>query len=230
MPTESRARDGDVEMATVTAVSLVKTSYRPIEAALRWSGLWAQEARILEVMAEREMPDLSEFPEWPSLLLHAERICDAIINKDLSCGINVLASKPQPAIRHVDLRAWMEKFYPEERPAFLFEKIRMNSVTPIETERQRSPGAGADASLVSSEGAASTNPLSLRAETTYLNIIGAMLELTMGRTLQGQPVSVYRTQEALIAALVEANGTKLGIAQRTLERKFAEAKRRLLQS
>jgi hypothetical protein len=214
-------------MATVTAVSLVKANYRPIEAALRWSGLWAQEHQILEVMAAREMPNPSEFPEWPSLLLHAERICDAIINKDLSCGINVLASKPQPSIRHVDLRAWMERFYPEERPAFLFERIHLSAMTPIEAERQRSPGAGADASP---DGAVSTNPLSLRAETTYLNIIGAMLELTLGRTLQGQPVSIYRTQEALIAALVESNGTKLGIAQRTLERKFAEAKRRLLQS
>lgn len=215
-------------MATATTAPLVKASYRPIEAALRWSGLWDQESRILEILGQREIPDQSEFPEWPSLLLYAERICDAITNKDLAYSINLLTSCPQPAIRHVDLRRWIETFYPEERPAFLFDKVSLNACKTTGAERQNGSEAGSESSPHS--GTLAQSALSLRAETTYLNIIGAMLELTLGRTLQGQPVSVYRTQEALIAALVETNGSKLGIAQRTLERKFAEAKRRLLQS
>jgi hypothetical protein len=217
-------------MATVIMVPLVKANYRPIEAALRWSGLWDQEPRILTVLGDREMPESVDFPEWPSLLLNAERILDAITNKDLPCGMNFLASRPQPAIRHVDLRAWIERFYPEERPAFLFDKAPLNTSKLIGTER-RSILVRAHSEMEDNDRhSLGANELSLRAETTYLNIIGAMLELTLGRTLQGQPSSVYRTQEALIAALVESNGAKLGIAQRTLERKFAEAKRRLQQS
>jgi len=217
-------------MATVISVPLVKANYRPIEAALRWSGLWDQEPRILTALGDKEMPDPIDFPEWPSLLLNAERILDAITNKDLPCGINFLASRPQPAIRHVDLRAWMEKFYPEERPAFLFERTPLSPSKLVGTE-QRSILIKAPSEIEANDRhSMAANELSLRAETTYLNIIGAMLELTLGRTHQGQPTSVYRTQEALIAALVESNGAKLGIAQRTLERKFAEAKRRLLQS
>lgn len=217
-------------MATVILVPLVKANYRPIEAALRWSGLWAQEPRILANLGDREMPEPPDFPEWPSLLLNAERILDAITNKDLSCGINLLASRPQPAIRHVDLRAWMERFYPEERPAFLFDRTPLSTSKLIGTERRNTLVRAPSEIEANDRHSMEANELSLRAETTYLNIIGAMLELTLGRTLQGQPTSVYRTQEALIAALVESNGAKLGIAQRTLERKFAEAKRRLLQS
>ena len=230
MPLSANAARAGKRMATVILVPLVKANYRPIEAALRWSGLLDQELHILTVLGDREMPESIDFPEWPSLLLNAERILDAVTNKDLPCGINFLASRPQPAIRHVDLRAWMERFYPEERPAFLFDKTPLNTSKLIATERRSTLSRAPSEIAVDDRHSMEANELSLRAETTYLNIIGAMLELTLGRTLQGQPASVYRTQEALIAALVESNGAKLGIAQRTLERKFAEAKRRLLQS
>lgn len=64
-----------------------------------------------------------------------------------------------------------------------------------------------------------------RAETTFLNIIGAMLGLMLGKTPAGRPQSLYEDQVAVISALLANYGGKPGISQRTLEEKFAAGKR-----
>lgn len=69
-----------------------------------------------------------------------------------------------------------------------------------------------------------------RAETTYLNIIGAMLTLMLGKTPKtptGEPQSIFDNQSVIIAALLEHFDKKPGISARTLEDKFAAAKRSL---
>ena len=42
-----------------------KTNYRPIEAAIRWSGLLRFERRILATLGRRPLPEATEFPRWP---------------------------------------------------------------------------------------------------------------------------------------------------------------------
>ena len=69
-----------------------------------------------------------------------------------------------------------------------------------------------------------------RAETTYLNIIGAMLALMLGKSPAGKPQSVFDNQAAIIAALLGHHKGKPGISARTLEDKFAAAKRSLTAS
>lgn len=70
-------------------------------------------------------------------------------------------------------------------------------------------------------------PLASRAETTYLNIIGGLLALMLGKSPAGNPQSVFDNQAAIISALLAHHADKPGIAQRTLEEKFAAAKRSL---
>lgn len=70
-------------------------------------------------------------------------------------------------------------------------------------------------------------PLEAKERTTYLNIIGAMLGLMLGRSKGGQRHSVYETQAAIIDALNAHYGDKSGISKRTLEQKFKEAKQNL---
>jgi hypothetical protein len=67
----------------------------------------------------------------------------------------------------------------------------------------------------------------LRSETTYLNIIGAMLDIVLGKSPAGQKHSIYDNQSAVISALLAYHDGKQGIASRTLEQKFADAKRSL---
>lgn len=70
-------------------------------------------------------------------------------------------------------------------------------------------------------------PLPPRAELTYLNIIGGLLELMLGKTPSGKSQSAYEDQAAIISALLVHHKGKSGIAKRTLEEKFAAAKRSL---
>jgi hypothetical protein len=66
-----------------------------------------------------------------------------------------------------------------------------------------------------------------RAEATYLTIIGAMLELMLGKSDGGRAHSIYSSQAAIIEALIAHNPNAPGIAKSTLEGKFAEARRHL---
>lgn len=235
---------------------LSKVTYRPIEAAIRWSGLTQYEAHILEVLNGRRLPESDEFPEWPRLRLNAERIYDGIVNKDLRVAISGIATidevdieDPNFSVRHLDLKAWMSRFYPDERPPFLFSRLERHTYPFMSVEaaqalflerdalrlrieqreqevgklRQRLRAANARVTLLP-EG---DNGLSARSETAYLNIIGALLDLLLGLSPSGQPYSSFRTQEAIITALIATHPGRLGLAERTLEAKFAAARRAL---
>jgi hypothetical protein len=70
-------------------------------------------------------------------------------------------------------------------------------------------------------------PPSKREESTLLNIIGGMLALMLGKTPAGKPHSVFESQASIINALLAEQPGKSGIAERTLQDKFAAAKRSL---
>lgn len=81
-------------------------------------------------------------------------------------------------------------------------------------EFSSSPSAVADAQ--------SAKPVAARAETTYLNIIGALLELVLNHR-QGRD-----SEAAVIRELVKNYGDKQGISESNLQKKFPAAKRSLL--
>ena len=88
------------------------------------------ESRILHVIGDKPIPDRQDFPRWPMLCLNTERIFDAIRNGDLSFGKNGITSNdpmqfddPDLTVRHVDLKLWMSHFYPDQKPAFLFDVV-----------------------------------------------------------------------------------------------------------
>lgn len=49
--------------------ALEKPFYKPIEAALRWCNLIAQEEVILRAVGEAVIPTPSMFPQWPCWVL-----------------------------------------------------------------------------------------------------------------------------------------------------------------
>ncbi|MGH8301764.1 MAG: hypothetical protein ACRET5_09900 [Steroidobacteraceae bacterium] len=238
------------------ASPLSKVTYRPIEAAIRWSGLTQYEVQILEGLNGRRLPEPEEFPQWPKLKLNAERIHDGIVNKELRVALNGVtitdggnADDPNLALRHLDLKAWMSRFYPEERPPFLFSRLErhthpfmsLEAVQALflerdalrlrieqreqEIQRLRTQRRATNSKLTVAPEADSA--LSPRSETTYLHIIGAFLGLVLGQSPAGQPYSSFRTQEAIITTLIALHGERLGITERTLQAKFAVAKRAL---
>ena len=226
---------------------ILKVAYSPMEAAIRWSELSQQEER--EILGGHE-PNPTASARWTEVQLNLERILDGVRNQELPATIDGAPLNPgttvddsHPRIRHVDLRSWVTRYYPEHRPTFLFGSLEsmLKTTVPIEAvnvllvERDalraqvqryldelrllRTRQSGGTLSGKSELGA--------RAEATYLHILGSMLALMLGETPTGQRYSRFRSQESIITAMVAENGKLLGISERTLEQKFAAARRAL---
>lgn len=160
-----------------------------------------------------------------------------------------------PERRHVSrehLKAWIAKEHPADKPAFLFDEVERKTHSSINADTFRALQADRDAARAELEKAKARaadtiremeamrgerdslraivekmNAPGERAETTYLNIIGALLGLMLGKSPSGQKLSSYDNQAAIISALLAHHEGKPGIAARTLEEKFAEANRSL---
>ena len=255
----SRDNGGFLRMyATQSCNPYAKVFYRPVDAAIRWCNLMAYETQILEV-AWRSLPTLgSTFPQWPCLHANTEKIFDAIQHGELpyGClGIPVANGTHvdclQITIRHTDLKLWMSRFHPEQRPAFLFEQsldqhgaISIGTYLALQADRdalqlQVKNIETAYQQLLNELEAVgleranihhllkANSKVSDRSETAYLHIIGAMVSLFLDHSPSGKPLSVFQSQAAIVDALTAHHKNLSGISKRTLDEKFAAAKRSL---
>lgn len=219
-----------------------------------------KQAILRAIPSPRRLPMTLDLPGWVGLRLCTERIYDAIFNGELSFGRDgitlndkALWDSPDLTVRHLDLKRWIRHHYPEERPAFLFSH-RERIVHPIITleagqamlvERQalkveltqcrhQFQALQDQHQLLSKqiEATPACNECSItdRAEATYLHVIGAMLDLMLGQSPAGTSYSSFRTQEAIVSALVAHHGGVMGITERTLNGKFAQARRKVRSS
>ena len=160
-----------------------------------------------------------------------------------------------PEWRHVtrqNLKEWIAREFPADKPEFLFDEVERKTHSAINADAFRALQADRDAVRVELEKTkaraadtlveinamrgerdslrAMVDKMSApgdRAETTYLNIIGGLLTLMLGKSPAGKAQSVFDNQTAIIAALLGHHDGKPGISARTLEEKFAAAKRSL---
>lgn len=164
-----------------------------------------------------------------------------------------------PERRHVkreNLKAWIAKEFPDDKPDFLFDKIEKNTHSAINSQAFQTLQADRDAKttelvkakeraqqilserddlLVERDALkscidkmeAESRTINQRSETTYLNIIGAMLNLMLSSSPAGKKHSVFDNQAAIISVLLGYYGDRPGISDRTLEAKFSEAKKSL---
>jgi hypothetical protein len=159
--------------------------------------------------------------------------------------------------RHVSrqhLKDWIAATFPTDKPEFLFDAVERNVHPAISVEAFQALQADRHALEAKLETARDEyrklrderNQLSgdlqalqeqtqhpklpgPRSETTYLNIIGAMLAVMLNKNSAGKANSVFENQSAVISNIVAHYGAKPGISQRNLEEKFSEAKRSLSQ-
>jgi hypothetical protein len=82
-------------------------------------------------------------------------------------------------------------------------------------------------SVLDDPSSSNDKPLGRREETTLLNIAGGMLGLLLGQSPAGKPLSVFKSQAAVIDALIATYPGRPGISKRTLEEKLALARRLL---
>ena len=234
-----------------------KIFYRPLEAALRWCGLIRFESRILHFQHSYPSNLEKQFPQWPCLQSNTLKILDAIGSNELpygQLGISVPPGTPVECalltIRHTDLRYWMSVYYPDQKPSFLFGKNNvpqqagLDSFLALQADRevlqiQIKKSEAAYQELLSELQAVgleredlkkllqANGTVSQRSETTYLRIIGALVNLMLGHSPSGKPHSAFHSQAAIVSALLAHYENVPGITKRTLDEKFAAAKRSL---
>ena len=192
----------------------------------QWPCLQANTEKILDAILHGEIPHGRD-------------------GKTVDAGDHV--ARTRLTVRHTDLREWMAKYHPGSKPAFLFDEIERNAHAAINAESFRALQADRDAARAEFEQArkwgnnivaerdallgerdslrAMVDKMAVpgeRAEATYLNIIGAMLDL-----LRSPRPGREESDAAVIRELIENYSDKPGISKTTLETKFAEARRRL---
>jgi hypothetical protein len=244
--------------ATQSCNPYAKVFYRPVDAAIRWCNLMAYETQILEVAWRYPTMLNTAFPQWPCLHVNTETIFDAVLHGELpyGClGMPVASGTPvdssELTIRHTDLKLWMSRYYPEQRPVFLFEQsiaqagaISIGTYLALQADRDalqlqvrnlvaahqqlvdELKAAGLESENIHHLLKANRN-VSDRSETAYLHIIGAMVSLFLDHSPSGKPHSVFRSQAAIVDALTAHFNNLSGISKRTLDEKFAAAKRSL---
>jgi hypothetical protein len=144
----------------------------------------------------------------------------------------------------------MATYYPDQKPKFLFDDvertthaaINADSFRALQVERdalkaridkaidayqtlrqERDRIEGERASLAAM--VEKMNVPGARAETSYLNIIGGLLGLMLGKSPSGKPQSVFESQGMVISAMLGHFPAKPGISDSNLEKYFAEANR-----
>jgi len=148
----------------------------------------------------------------------------------------------------------MQVYYPDQRPSFLFEsdsdaheKISLGAFLALQADRDillrernalqrqlrdlevdlQALGLEQESlkALVKTQG-----QLSDRSEHTYLQIIGALVNTVLDVSPAGKPLSVFKSQAAIVDALTARHNDIPGLSKRTLDKKFAAANRTLKKS
>lgn len=132
--------------------TLEKLYYRPIEAALRWCNLIGYESQVLAKVGAELLPPTDAFPQWPCLRLNTEKIWAAIQDGELPYGRDGKTVVPGETVRkdritvkHTDLRTWIQKTYPDQKPKFLFDEIERSTHSAINADTFRALQADRDA-------------------------------------------------------------------------------------
>ena len=152
-------------------------------------------------------------------------------------------------VRHIDLKWWMFHHYPDQRPSFLFgklpaenEQISFGTYLTLRADREalevelkasnaalqelleelKSIGLERESlrALVKAQG-----KLSERSETGYQHVIGALLETLLGSSPAGKPNSVFENQAAIVDSITAHYEGTPGLSKRSLDEKFAAARR-----
>ena len=174
--------------------------------------------------------------------------------KDVVHGTQVTPAKR--TVRHLDLREWMRKHAPQSQwPAFLFDEIERSThelctVEAMQIMQAERDAAKADAQKLRAD--AETTGFQIAAlekqiaalnaklqaagapaeqsEKTYLNIIGGLLAVMLGKSPAGKPQSSFDNQGSIISVMLGHYGQIKGMGDSNLEKIMARANKTLKDS
>lgn len=156
-------------------------------------------------------------------------------------------------IRHTDLKWWVLHHHPDQRPEFLFgkpatEQTQINVTTYLTLQADRDAlkirleanesahrtlldelkALGVDQENLSSLVVVQSE-VSERSQIVFHHIIGALLETMLGSSPAGRPNSVFDSQASIVNSIIAHYEGVLGLSKRTLDEKFAAARRSISQ-
>jgi hypothetical protein len=163
-----------------------------------------------------------------------------------------------PERRHVtrqNLKEWIAREFPADKPSFLFDEIERKTHAAFNNDSFLALQADRDAARAELEKAKArateavremdamrgerdslramvdkANAPGGRSEKTYLNIIGGLLALMIGKSPAGKPQSSFENQGAIISAMLGHYGHIKGMGDSNLEKIMAEANKTLKDS
>ncbi|AHZ77147.1 MULTISPECIES: hypothetical protein [Pseudomonas] len=158
------------------------------------------------------------------------------------------------SIRRTDLRVWSALNHPEDKPEFLFPKntdhlecVNLNVFMAVQAERDfyareyekmhqafdslaKEMAAYKEQEHELAAQLEGVGPASETSTKVHHTIIGALLAVMLEKSKSGQPRSIYKTQSAVVDAITTLFPGVAGLSKRTLDRKFAQARRRIAQA
>nr|WP_247733734.1 ATP-binding protein [Thauera aromatica] len=163
-----------------------------------------------------------------------------------------------PERRHVtrqNLKEWIAREFPSDKPAFLFDEIERKTHAAINADAYRALQADCAAALSELEKAKARAADAIRkmddmrgecdslramvdkasapggrSEKTYLNIIGGLLALMLGKSPSDKSQSSFENQGAVISAMLAHYGHIKGMGDSNLEKIMADANKTLKES
>lgn len=173
-------------------------------------------APVIRAPSRRTLPIPGEFPDMPEFEVRLSWLQEAATAKDLPIA--------QEKIRSSDLRAWLARHFPNQRPAFLFAdqaelEARLQQVT-----KERDDLAAEVARLKKAQ--ATDVPLSGKSQSSYLNVIGSFLALLAVK--HGYKGNDEKLRLALYEVFGGEGSQPHGLSASFLDKVFAEAKRRMI--
>ena len=154
-------------------------------------------------------------------------------------------------IRHSDLKRWMLHYHPDQRPSFLFsqtathqETVHYSTYLVLQADRdalqvQLKATEIQLQSLIDELKAAGLERESLRviaengqqlsdhSKTSFLNVIGALVNTMLGSSQAGRKHSIFGSQAAIVDSITAHYGDVTGLGKRSLDEKFAAGRRSL---
>lgn len=157
-------------------------------------------------------------------------------------------------IRHSDLKSWMFHHYPDERPSFLFheithchESIRYSTYLILLADRDalqvqlKSTEAKLQELMSELEAAGlerenlrlladTAREISGQSKASFLNVIGALVNTMLDSSESGRRHSIFDSQASIVDSITAHYGDVPGLSKRSLDEKFAAARRNLNQA
>lgn len=163
-----------------------------------------------------------------------------------------------PERRHVtrqNLKDWIAREFPSDRPPFLFDEIERKTHAAINADTFLALQADRDAARAELEKAKASadktllemnelrgerdslksmvekrNPPAERSEKTYLNIIGGLLAIMLDKSPSGNRQSIFEDQAAIVSVMLGHYGHIRGMGDSNLEKIMAAANKTLKES